>query len=190
MAANSQNYLAHYYYAFTLSRNTPATHPSAGIHPEVITKIREHLQKAIALRPDYPESYNLLAFVSLVTGEGIDDAIASMKHVLNVSPGRHDFIVMLAQLYLRKQDFKTARGLLEQVVKLNAGEDERQQAEQLLNHINSYDQAMAQVEEAKKRRGVSAAGLGRWWSRPRQMSTSETHRNSPSRIRRPTCVKC
>lgn len=150
VAANSQNYLAHYYYAFTLSRGAAGDAPVSGYSPEVAAKIREHLQKAIALRPDYPESYNLLAFVSVVTGEGIDEAIASMKKVLSISPGRHDFMIMLAQLYVRKQDFKSARSLLEQVVQMNAGEDERQHAEQLLNYIKSYENAKTELEELKK----------------------------------------
>jgi tetratricopeptide (TPR) repeat protein len=150
VAANSPNYLAHYYYAFTLSRSNP---DGNGFAPEVATKIREHLQKAIALRPDYPESYNLLAFVSVVTGQGIDEAITSMKKVLSISPGRHDFMNMLAQLYMRKQDFKSARGLLEQVVKSNVSEEERKHAEQLLDGIVTYESAMAQIEETKKRGG-------------------------------------
>jgi tetratricopeptide (TPR) repeat protein len=148
VAGNSQNYLAHYYYAFTLSH---ADGTVTGYSPEVAAKIREHLQKAIALRPDYTESYNLLAFVSVITGQGLDDAITSMKRVLSISPGRHDFMNMLAQLYMRKQEFKAARGLLEQVVKSNASEEERQHAEQLLSGIGTYETAMAQIEEAKKR---------------------------------------
>ena len=148
VAGNSQNYLAHYYYAFTLSRSNP---DGDGFAPEVAAKIREHLQKAIALRPDYHEPYSLLAFVSVVTGQGIDEAIASMKRVLSISPGRHDFMNMLAQLYLRKQDFKSARGLLEQVVKSNVSDEERKHAQQLLDGIVTYESAMAQIEEAKKR---------------------------------------
>lgn len=151
VAANSQNYLAHYYYAFTLSRNGANDAPVTGYTPEVAAKIREHLQKAIELRPDYSESYSLLAFVSLVTGEGIDESIASMKRVLSNSRGRRDFMLMLAQLYLRKQDFKDARGLVEQVIKMNAGDQERQHAEQLLKFINSYEEMQAQVEEMNKR---------------------------------------
>ena len=148
VAANSQNYLAHYYYAFTLSRGDGNVN---GIAPEVAAKIREHLQKAIALRPDYPEPYNLLAFVSVVTGQGIDEAIASMQRVLSISPGRHDFMNMLAQLYMRKQDFKAARPLLERVVKSNANEEDRSHAQQLLDGIGTYEEAMSQVAEARKR---------------------------------------
>jgi len=151
VAANSQNYLAHYYYAFTLSQSTPGDGPVTGFPPEVATKIREHLQKAIELRPDYPESYNLLAFVSVVTGEGVDEAIESMKRVLNISKGRRDLAIMLAQLYMRKQNFKTARVLLEQVLKASSREEERQHAEQLLNGIERYEAAMAQVEEMNKK---------------------------------------
>ena len=152
MAANSQNYLAHYYYAFTLSREAPDNSPTPSIYqPEVIAKIREHLQKAIALRPDYPESYNLLAFISLVTGDGLDEAIASMKRVLSISPGRHDFMNTLAQLYLHKEDYKTARELLEQVVKSNADEGVRHHSEILLQQIRSIEETRARFEEAKKR---------------------------------------
>jgi len=150
VAGNSQNYLAHYYYAFTLSRNAAGDAPVTGYSPEVAAKIREHLQKAIALRPDYPESYNLLAFVSVVTGVGVDEAIASMKSVLNNARGRRDFMIMLAQLYMRKQDMKSARGLLEQVMQMNATEEERQNAEQLLNGIGRYEATMAQIEAMKK----------------------------------------
>jgi len=150
VAANSQNYLTHYYYAFTLSRNAAEIGNAGGYPPELAAKIREHLQKAIALRPDYPESYNLLAFVSVITGEGVDESIASMKRVLNISKGRRDFAIMLAQLYMRKQDFKTARGLLQQVLQANLSDEERQHAEQLLTGIDRYEAAMAQIEEMKK----------------------------------------
>ena len=101
IAADSRNFLAHYYYALVLSG--AETGNVTGYPADVATKIREHLQKAIALRPDYPESYKLMAFVSLVTGEHVDEAIESIKRLLNVLPGRHDLINMLAQLYLRKQ---------------------------------------------------------------------------------------
>lgn len=148
VAANSQNYLAHYYYAFILTRESPG---ASGFAPEIAAKVREHLQKAIALRPDYPEPYSLLAFLSVVSGQGLDDAIASMKSVLSISPGRHDFMNMLAQLYMRKQDFKAARGLLEQVVKSNASEEERNHAQQLLDGLGTYEEAMTQIQDAKKR---------------------------------------
>jgi tetratricopeptide (TPR) repeat protein len=143
--ANSQNYLAHYYYALVLSGAE-----SGGVtryKPDVLIKIREHLQKAMALRPDYPESYKLMAFVNLVTGENIDNSIVTMRRLLNALPGRHDFTNILAQLYLRKDDIKTARLLLEEVTKSNASDENRKQAEELLKQISTYEE---RVEEVRK----------------------------------------
>jgi tetratricopeptide (TPR) repeat protein len=140
VSLNSQNYLAHYYYAFTLSRRGPDDGPVSGYTPEVVAKIREHLQKAIALRPDYPESYNLLAFVSLVTGENLDAAIASLKQALSVSPGRHDFSLTLAQLYVRTGDYKQARQMLEQIAKSNAEDEIRQASEMMLKQVTTMEQ--------------------------------------------------
>jgi FimV-like protein len=142
VAANSQNYLAHYYYAFTLSRSGPNGGPTvAGYPADVSAKIREHLEKAIALRPDYPESYSLLAFINLVTRKDIDESIASLKKLLVSLPGRHDLTFMLAQLYLEKGDGKLARELLEQVAKSSAEEDVRQGAASLLAQISSIEKA-------------------------------------------------
>jgi len=151
VAANSQNYLAHYYYAFTLSRAIPEGGPTAGsLSTEVVAKVREHLQKAIALRPDFPESYNLLAYMSLITGEGIDESIASMKRLLMASPGQHNFMYMLGQLYTRKGDYKMGRELLQLVAKSNAEEQIRAHADELLKQISAYEEADARYEEAKR----------------------------------------
>jgi len=154
VTANSQNYLAHYYYAYTLSRTGPDEAPTnTGYSPEVAAKIREHLQKAIALRPDFPEPYGLLAFVNLVTGTDIDETITALKRVLSTSPGQHDIRYMLGQLYLHKNEFKTACELLEQVAKSNADDQTRLHAESLVTQIRS-------VEEQKEQAEARGAGGG------------------------------
>jgi tetratricopeptide (TPR) repeat protein len=158
VAANSKNYLAHYYYAFTLSRSGPGGGPTiAGYPADVAAKIREHLEKAIALRPDYPESYSLLAFVSLVTGKGIDESIVSMKKITASLPGRHDLTFMLAQLYLEKGERKLAREMLEQVVKLSADEEVRRDAAGLLSDISNFEKATQKAAEDEKQSAHAAA---------------------------------
>jgi tetratricopeptide (TPR) repeat protein len=152
VAGDSKNYLAHYYYAFTLSRPNPNDGAvNEGYSPEVTSKIIEHLQKAIALRPDFPESYNLLAFMSLITGQGIDESIASMKRLVSNSPGKHHYIFTLGQLYLRKNDYRMARELLEVVAKSNAEQELRGHAEQLLKQVKFYEEAQARNEEARRK---------------------------------------
>lgn len=150
VASNSKNYLAHYYYAFTLSRSGAGDGPTvAGYPADVVTEIREHLQKAIDLRPDFPESYNLLAFVRLVTGEELDESIASLKRLLVSTPGRQDFAYMLGQLYLHKGELKAAREVLEQVVNSNCDEETRRSAQELLTQARSAEERPARYRAAE-----------------------------------------
>ena len=155
---NSQNYLAHYYYAFTLSRQTPDGSGVGPYTPENAKKIREHLQKAIALRPDYPESYNLLAFVSLVSGENMPEAISSLKEVLKASPGRYDFSFTLAQLYARIGEYKDARQLLEQLTKSNAEEELRQHSAMLLKQLDDIEEHSKTYVDQLKRSNTTNGG--------------------------------
>lgn len=157
--SNSQNYLIHYYYAYTLSRSGPGDGQVVlGYSPEVATKIHEELQKVIAMRPDYPESYKLLAFVSLVTGNKIDEALAQLKKAAAESPGRNDLLFMLAQLYMRTNDFKTARQLLEQITHSDAEDEVRDHAQSLLTQATSLQQQQERFEAEKKARGERKAG--------------------------------
>lgn len=159
VSGNYQNFLAHYYYAFTLSRPSPDEGPSlSGYPPETAAKIREHLQKAIALRPDFPESYNLLAFVSLVTGKDIDEAIAALKRVLTETPGKQSMMYMLGQLYVHKGEFKTARELLEQVTKSNAADEQtKRHSQSLLTQIRTIEEQKAKYEAARSAAEKNAA---------------------------------
>jgi Tfp pilus assembly protein PilF len=150
---NSQNYLIHYYYAFILSRPSgDEGNPVSSYTSAVATKIYAELQKAIALRPDFPETYNLLAFVSLVTGNKIDEAMTLLKKAISASPGRNDLSLMLAQLYLRQNDYKTARLMLEHVARSSAEGDVRQHAQALLAQVTSYEQQLEIYETQRKER--------------------------------------
>jgi tetratricopeptide (TPR) repeat protein len=154
---NSQNYLTHYYYAFTLSRTSPESEPVAAYTPENLKKIREHLQKAIALRPDYTASYNLLAFVSLVSGENMPEAIELLKKALKESPGRHEFSFTLAQLYAQSGQYKEARAVFEQLTKSNAEEYIRRASEVILQQLKGIQDREGTYDQLKR---TSASNAG------------------------------
>ena len=146
--ANSQNYLVHYYYAFALSRQgSDPSHLTSGLTPETYSRIRAELLKAIELRPDFPASYSLLCFVALVTGDHLEEARTLVTNAIKTSPGRSDLVFMLGQLYLRTGDYKEARQLLEQVIKSNAEDDMRQNAQILLSQLTTME---TQREEYKR----------------------------------------
>ncbi len=148
VAANSQNYLTHYYYAFALSREGMSeARVVSGYTPEALAQIRDELGKAIKLRPDFPESYSLLAFVNLVSDSQIDESIAMLKRVLTTSPGRSDLQFMLAQLYMRIDDNKAARQLLERLSQIKSDAQTSERAQQLLAAMKSREEQMAQFEK-------------------------------------------
>jgi len=146
VSGSSNNYLTHYYYAYALSReDMDATLFVRSYAPETAATMRAALKKAIQLNPNFPESYSLLAFVNMVSGEQLDESIGLLKQALALSPGRQDLDLELAQIYLRQQRFDLARQTLEPLQ--NAKDRQLQkQAEVLLDSIKRYEEQMARYK--------------------------------------------
>ena len=142
--ASSQNYLAHYYYAYALSRQRPED-TQARYTPEQLAKIRKHLRRAIELRPDFPESYTLKAFVSLLSNSEIDESIEMLMRVLRGSPGHIGYKFMLGQLYLHKRDYKSSRLMLEEVAK--SSDLVSKHAQYLLAQIDKREKQTAETDK-------------------------------------------
>jgi tetratricopeptide (TPR) repeat protein len=78
--ADQQNFMVHYRYAYTLSREFTSEQNSISRYSDdTAVKMREALTKAISLNPGYPESYGLMAMVSMVRQERLDEGIANLK---------------------------------------------------------------------------------------------------------------
>lgn len=151
VARNSTNYLAHYYYAYALSREHMTEGQLVQSFPaDSVTTMRAQLLKAIELKPDFPESYNLLAFVNLVTGEQLDESISMIKRAVALSPGSEEFLFVLAQLYMRKQDFEGAQKVVEPLAATGADPLIRANAQSLLASISSIQEARARFEASKE----------------------------------------
>jgi tetratricopeptide (TPR) repeat protein len=150
VSENSTNYLAHYYYAYVVSREViQEGQPVSGFPQEVIQTMRSHLSRAIELKPDFPESYHLLAFVNLVSGEQLDESIKLIRRALALSPGNENFSFVLAQLYLRKQDLIQARKVVEPLAAKASDPQMRANAESLLKVI------IVNEEQADRRRAFN-----------------------------------
>lgn len=144
VAENSTSYLAHYYYAYTLSREVmPEGQSVYGVPTATAQKMRAELRKAIELKPDFPQSYHLLSFLNLVTGESLDDSIAMINRALKLSPGSEEFLFVLAQLHMRKEDFDGARKVAEPLAASGADPQIRAHAASLLQAISTMQEQMA-----------------------------------------------
>jgi Tfp pilus assembly protein PilF len=164
VALDTQNYLIHYYYAYTLSREAmDESSFVSGYEPEVMRKMREHLKKAIAVAPGFPESYNLMAFVNLVANEELDESANLLRRAIALSPNRQDFVFMLAQVQSRRRQYDEARGLVEGVITQASNPQLRQRAQSLLDSINAGAErlkAEAEAEAAKAREAAQAVEKG------------------------------
>ena len=144
VAGDSKSYLAHYYYAYVLSREGMDEGGMVMSYPpETANLMRAELKKSIDLKPDYAESYHLLAFINLITGEQLDESIKMLKRAMELSPGEQRFDYVLAQIYLRKQDFKAARQLLEPIARNSAQPELQASAQSMLSYVVKYEEQMA-----------------------------------------------
>ena len=91
------------------------------------------------LLPTFPESYRLLAFVNLATNSRLDEAATLLERGLALSPGRHEFSYVLAQVQLRRKNYKEARVTLEQVIASSPNPLLRAQAQEMLDTVALHE---------------------------------------------------
>jgi len=142
--------------------------------PEAAAEMRATLKKAISLKPDYAGSYSLLAFINMVTGEQIDESIELLKRALTLAPGEERFRLDLAQLYLRKQDFDSARKLVEPLAQNSPDPQIKTNAESLLKSVNSFQEEMAKFKSAREADDIVRPGSRN--EPPRFSKQGETNR--------------
>jgi tetratricopeptide (TPR) repeat protein len=138
VAKESKNHLVHFRYAYVLSRESFNDENMVMSFPdETAGKMREALRKAIALSPGFPESYSLLAFISLVRNDEIDESIDFISKALKLSPGNQEYMLHLAGLHSRKGEHDKARQIAESVLRSSADEETRFHATSVLNSVNA-----------------------------------------------------
>ena len=151
VAANSQNYLAHYYYAYALSGlGVTRDQVVRSYSPEVAATMRSELRKAIALKSDFAESYALLGFINVVRNEEVDETIALLMRALTMSRANQRVRFMLAQLYLRKENFAEARHFLEPLARNSPNPEMQQQAQSLLERVTRTEEQSAKFKAMQK----------------------------------------
>ena len=112
--------------------------------------MRDQLKQAIELKPDFRESHNLLAFINLVSGSQLDEAAKILRQSLSTSPGRHDLMVTLAQVYMRQENYEAARQALNKVSQSNGDAQIRGRVEAMLRQITAIEEVVTRVHEDKE----------------------------------------
>ena len=148
---DSQNYLAFFSYAFALSREGMTEMGFAsGYNPESAEKMRVNLRKAMSLNPGFAESYNLYAFISIVRNDELDEAITMIKKALAIAPGNQWYVMRLAELYMRKEDYSSARNLAQRIMQTASDDRLKVYAENSMRTISSLEAQMESIKNYRK----------------------------------------
>lgn len=142
LASDAKNHYVHYSYAYIVSREgMDESGYTMGYATEKADAMRRALQKAIQLKPDFTESYRLLAFVNLVNNENLDESLALLKKGLAYQPGNQEYALLEAQILLRQEKFTEAKTIAEKLAKTAEEQYMRANAESILRSINQYETA-------------------------------------------------
>jgi tetratricopeptide (TPR) repeat protein len=150
---NPNDFLAHYHYARALSRQGMSEFGFVSEYPTATAnKMRESLKKAIALNPNFAQSYELYAFVSVVRNENIDEAIQYLNRALKIAPGNQQYLIRMAELLMWKEDFTNARKIAQKVAKTASEPELKVYAENALERILDYEGQMYSARNPRRHR--------------------------------------
>lgn len=149
---DTNNYLAFYNYAYVLSREGMTDFGFvSGYDGEQGEKMLTALRKAIQLNPNFAQSYDLFAFISVVRNKDIDEAIKYLGKALQIAPGNQNYLIRAAELYLRKEDYANARRIAQKVAQTAADQEMKVYAQNTLERINSTEAQMNAIKNYKPR---------------------------------------
>ena len=158
---DQKNAIALYYYAFALSRESAdSSNLYSRFSAESASKIREALKKSIALNPTFGGSYDLLAFISLVTGENMDEAVQLLGKALAIEPGNQKYALRIAEIYSRQEKFDQAKLIAEKIANTSDDPETKSRAEFLKENIQRNQTSRAEYEAARKRYEESSKNGG------------------------------
>jgi tetratricopeptide (TPR) repeat protein len=151
---DSKNYLAHYYYAETLQRESHGQ-----MSAELAAKITEELRTAIKLRPQFGQAYYLLGFMSLVTSENLKEGANAMKMAIRLTPQNRHYAISLAQIQVRMKDYAAAKKSLEPLLAANEEEGLKRSAQSMMEVIE-YQTRPASAQSSERSEPASGSQPG------------------------------
>lgn len=136
ISGDQQNHRALYEYAYLLSleaRNGIGR--VTAFDPSTTAKIRDALNRAISLRPDFTESYELLAFINLVNDQQLDESVALMRKALQYQPGNQRYAMRIAEILFRQKKLDEAAAMAANLSATADDEGIKRRADELVGNI-------------------------------------------------------
>jgi Flp pilus assembly protein TadD len=133
--ADSKDPRVHYYSALLMNRQEPVIHDR-----DQLDVMKQELQTAIALDPNFADSYSLLAYAYVSGGES-DKALEAMRKAVELSPRNEEYLYNLAMMYLSAQNADPAIRLLS-YLQNSTSPEVAARARQSLAEAESYKAAL------------------------------------------------
>ena len=151
IADDGKSYIAYYRYAYLLSREGSDELGMIGPPPtESVEKIRTSLTKAIELNPEFTESYELLAFVDLVSQSHLDEAVNGLMTALKYQPGNQRYALRIAEIYASQNKLDDAETIAKRISQTTDDASTKSRADNLLGNIAQRREYETMVEEQRK----------------------------------------
>jgi thioredoxin-like negative regulator of GroEL len=185
ISQDQKNHHAFYRYAYLLSRENRDEFGYVNAYPDDrIAKMRELLKKAIALKPSYTESYELLAFVNLVNNEQLDESVALLKTALKYQPGSQRYAVRIAEILARQNKFADALAIAEKIARTADEPEIKSQAEKLQQQLSQQKDIYERNADARKAFDAMAARSGGGNGQPVLIRRSGETQPSPEEMKK------
>jgi len=152
--ADSQDPRVHYYSALLMSREGSLTSHSD------LPQMTKELETAIALDPDFADSYMLLAFAQMSAGDPAK-GLVSMQKAVSLSPRNENYQFNLAQMYLNNHKLDDAITIL-QALQKSSNPEVTQRAAGSLAQAQQYKTA---IQASPTSASLSGPGIDRGASR-------------------------
>jgi len=150
LQADESNFLVYFYSAFLISREFTDEVGTISKFPlEAAAKMRTLLNRAIALNPEHCESYKLLAFVSLVSGDETNAALGSIKKAIVIEPGNQEYRLIAAQLLLRLERPQEAASAATHILTSTRDRYLLSEAEQVVRSADAFLAARSEADVLK-----------------------------------------
>jgi hypothetical protein len=119
----------------------------AAMDPAKTLEMKDHLEKAIALDPEYADAYHLLAFAR-ISIEDKKGAVEAARRAVELNPRNPDYRMNLAQMYALSQQWEGALAVLKTLEKSDVPEvvDRAEDFQARVEAMREYAQRGVRVE--------------------------------------------
>jgi type IV pilus assembly protein PilF len=151
VSQDAKNAYAFYNYAYLLSREGRDELGYVQRYSEShLQKMRDALNKSIALNPAYIASYELLAFINMVNNQQLAESVELLRTALKYQPGEPGVVLRIAEIWSRMEKYDDAKALAKRMAEASDDDDVKRRADSLISEVESRVNLKAQNEARRK----------------------------------------